>query len=248
MAKRLIDIALASFSLIACAPIVLLAGLAIVVSNPGPIFYRPWRIGLHGRRFRLLKLRSMRVTQNSDSKITSSNDRRVFAVGRFLRATKIDELPQLWNVLTGDMSLVGPRPEDPQIVADHYDELGWQSLQVRPGLAGVSSIYNYTHGEALIGDVDPETDYVERLLPTKLALEAVYLARQSLFYDFGLMLRTLQVLFEKGIGKAAFAAPPEWQEAQQILSRHQTSQGRRASHASVKPPHFSKPKTRRTAD
>src|SRR5207244_1312396 len=114
---------------------------------------------------------------------TGAHDPLVFPLGAWLRAVKLDELPQLINVLKGEMAIVGPRPEDPAIVARHYDALGRETLTVRPGLASPGSIYSSTHGDALLTGPDPEAAYAERLLPVKLALDVVYTRHASLAYD-----------------------------------------------------------------
>src|SRR5438034_1665462 len=117
----------------------------------------------------MFKLRTMHLRRRSDSsRITGPRDPRVFPFGAWLRAVKVDELPQLWNVLRGEMSLVGPRPEDPAIVTRLYTALGLETLAVRPGLASPGSIYSSTHGAALLVGTDPEAAYAERLLPVKL--------------------------------------------------------------------------------
>src|SRR5947209_517094 len=128
----------------------------------------------------MFKLRTMHLRRRSDSsRITGARDPRVFPFGAWLRAVKLDELPQLINVLKGEMAIVGPRPEDPAIVARHYDALGRETLTVRPGLASPGSIYSSTHGDALLTGTDPEAAYAERLLPVKLALDVVYVRHGS---------------------------------------------------------------------
>jgi len=143
------------------------------------------------------------------SVITSARGRRVFPCGRVLRRTKVDELPQLINVLRGEMSLVGPRPEDPKIVEGHYTEEYRTTLEVRPGLASPGSIYAYTHANEEIGEEDAEAVYVHRVLPVKMALERVYVARASLWYDLRIIARTAWVIVALTLGKERFAPPPE---------------------------------------
>ena len=219
MVKRLFDICFAATGLLFAAPVICVAGVAIRLTSPGPVFYQARRIGRFGHEFKMLKLRSMHVASDSKSAITSCGDTRVFLIGRVLRAAKIDELPQLWNVLIGQMSVVGPRPEDPKIVADHFSAADRTTLDVRPGLTSPGSIYNYTHGERLIDGVDPEQSYIERLLPIKMALERVYIQRLSLKYDLQLVVRTAWILIRKMMGHAEFANPPELQPALQDLGR-----------------------------
>ncbi len=218
MAKRLFDILASLAALLLLGPVILFAAAGIRLSSRGPAFYCPKRAGLRGQPFTLLKLRTMHVNQGANvSVVTGANDSRVFAFGSVLRKLKIDELPQLWNILRSDMSVVGPRPEDLKIVAQHYDEIGMSTLAVRPGLAGVSSIYNYTHGEKMLTGPDPEQIYARDLLPVKLALEAVYLRRASITYDFGLILRTVAAIIRIASGQKEFPDPPEMSVARSLL-------------------------------
>ena len=181
------------------------------VVSPGPVFYRAIRAGFKGREFTLYKFRSMHVAQELDASIiTAKDDTRVFAFGKLLRATKLDELPQLWNIVIGDMSFVGPRPEDPAIVHEHYTLDHFRTLDVLPGLVSPGSIFNYTHGEELLDEEDTERCYVEKLLPTKLALEVIYIERASFLYDIGLMFRTVGVLISRMFGRRQFRNPPEF--------------------------------------
>lgn len=213
MAKRLFDLLGASLLLMVTAPCVLGAAMAIRLSSSGPAFYKAKRVGLRGRTFWIYKLRTMHVDRSpSASPITAARDHRVFRVGRWLRFLKLDELPQLFNILRGDMSFVGPRPEDPRIVRAHYGVIGMRTLEVRPGLAGVSSIFNYTHGDQWLDCEQPAKAYVEELLPVKLALELVYLSRVSFWYDLALIGRTMAVILLKTLGKQDFPLPPEWAE------------------------------------
>jgi lipopolysaccharide/colanic/teichoic acid biosynthesis glycosyltransferase len=159
----------------------------------------------------------MHIRPAQGSVITGANDSRIFFVGKVLRALKIDELPQLWDVLLGKMSVVGPRPEDPQIVEKFYDKNGWETLEVAPGLASPGSIYNYTHGDNYLDDNDPEGAYVKGLLPIKLALEQVYVRRQSFGYDMVIIWRTVVTIIQIATGKKQFSDPPEMPEARRIL-------------------------------
>jgi len=154
--------------------------------------------------------------------ITGAHDSRVFLAGRILRALKIDELPQLFDVLIGKMSIVGPRPEDPKIVELYYSSFGRRTLEVAPGLASPGSIYNYTHGHLYLDDHDPEQSYVRKLLPTKLALELVYVRRASLWYDITVILKTAVAILLIGLGKRQFAEPPEIIEARELMKHADT--------------------------
>jgi lipopolysaccharide/colanic/teichoic acid biosynthesis glycosyltransferase len=174
------------------------------------VMYRAVRAGKDGKHFIMLKFRTMRLNQGRVSSIiTGQKDRRIFPFGALLRMTKVDELPQLFNILKGDMSFVGPRPEDPTIVERHYTAEQAKTLAVLPGLASPGSIYHYTHGHHYISDDDPEQSYIEDLLPVKLALDGVYVKERSLWYDIRIVARTICVIAAIVLGKRNFADPPE---------------------------------------
>ena len=218
MAKRLFDMAAAIIGLLLLSPVFLLAFVGIKATSSGPAIYRARRMGQHGVVFVMHKFRTMHVANQQASVITGVADKRVFGFGRLLRATKIDELPQLYDVLTGTMSIVGPRPEDPKIVEQHYNQLARETLNVAPGLASPGSIYNYTHGHLYLRDADPEGSYVRQLLPVKLALELVYLRRQSFTGDLLVIARTAITIVRIALGQRLFAEPPEMAEARQLES------------------------------
>ncbi|MEQ9406229.1 MAG: sugar transferase [Fuerstiella sp.] len=226
MVKRLFDITAASLSLLLFGPIIILAAIGVKLSSPGPAFYCARRAGINGRPFTLFKLRTMHVNQGTGaSAVTGQHDPRIFRFGELLRKLKLDELPQLWNILRGDMSVVGPRPEDMVNVERYYDDLGLSTLTVRPGLAGVGSIYNYTHGERMLTGSDPEQIYARELLPLKLALEAVYLDRACLSYDLSLIARTLSTILRIAAGQTQFPDPPEMDAARILLTSGCTAPG-----------------------
>lgn len=218
MAKRLFDMAAAIIGLLLLSPVFLLAFVGIKATSSGPAIYRARRTGQHGVVFVMHKFRTMHVANQQASVITGVTDKRVFGFGRLLRATKIDELPQLYDVLTGTMSIVGPRPEDPKIVEQHYNQLARETLNVASGLASPGSIYNYTHGHLYLRDADPEGSYVRELLPMKLALELVYLRRQSFTGDLHVIARTAITIVRIALGQRLFAEPPEMAEARQLES------------------------------
>lgn len=217
MVKRLFDVLFATLAILLLAPVFLAAVIAIRITSPGPVLYKARRTGRGGADFVMYKFRTMHVVQQSHSVITGTHDARIFPVGRILRATKIDELPQLFNVLTGQMSIVGPRPEDPAIVAKHYGPLGHETLTIRPGLASYGSLYNYTHGQLLLDESDPEKSYIDQLLPIKLALEVVYVRHRSLTADVCIIMRTVFTIIGIVLGKRRFAEPSEIEEARQLL-------------------------------
>jgi lipopolysaccharide/colanic/teichoic acid biosynthesis glycosyltransferase len=159
----------------------------------------------------------MRVEQAMTSAITAKDDPRVFPFGGLLRRTKIDELPQLLNILRGDMTIVGPRPEDPRMVELFYAPLHYETFRVLPGLTCPGSLYAYTHGEAQLDATDPERCYAERLLPLKLALDIVYVRHASLAYDLALVARTAWMLGTALLGRRSFPPPHELAEARRIM-------------------------------
>jgi len=218
MAKRFIDLCLSVLALVMLSPVFAAAAAGIRLTSPGPVFYNARRMGRRGSVFVMWKFRTMHVRPETGSAITAHNDSRVFLVGRILRALKIDELPQLWNVLKGEMSFVGPRPEDPRIVAHHYDAIGMETLEVAPGLASPGSLFNYTHGHQFLNDDDPEGSYVHQLLPLKLAMEAVYVRQSSLWYDVQIVLRTALTILQIAAGRRLFPDPPELVLARTLLS------------------------------
>ena len=218
MVKRLFDIIASLFALTVLAPVFLAAAIGIRLSSRGPILFRTERAGRNGEPFVMHKFRTMRTEQPAGaSAITAQRDSRVFPWGSLLRQLKIDELPQLFDVLRGKMSVVGPRPEDLRIVRAYYAPEHRQTLTVRPGLASPGSIYNYTHGEGLIGGQDPEGDYLRKLLPVKLALELVYVRHTSLSYDFWIICRTIGVIVQIALGKGQFSDPPEMADVERIV-------------------------------
>jgi len=197
-AKRVLDFTVAALGLLLLAPLFVLIALAIKLDSPGGVFFAHRRVGRYGRPFKVLKFRTMvQDAPKRGGAITAGHDPRITRVGRILRKTKLDELPQLWNVLKGEMSLVGPRPEVEPYVALWEPTLREKVLSVRPGITGLTQI-RYRHEETLLAQQpDPETYYREVLLPLKLQSDAEYVDRRTLLYDLSLILRTLLALFER---------------------------------------------------
>jgi lipopolysaccharide/colanic/teichoic acid biosynthesis glycosyltransferase len=219
MIKRLVDVLLAAVALIVISPVLALAAIGIRLSSPGPILYRAQLTGRNGRPFTMYKLRTMHVDHGGfDSIITATRDPRVFRFGAWLRRVKLDEFPQLINILRGDMSIVGPRPENARIVERYYGPEHRELLRVSPGLTSPGTLYDYTHGDDLVGSSNPEQAYVERLLPIRLALDQVYVRRASLRYDAALVARTLGLIGAIAVGRRVFADPPELAEARTLLA------------------------------
>ncbi|MGH7559673.1 MAG: sugar transferase [Gemmatimonadales bacterium] len=217
MAKRLFDLLSATVALVVLAPVLLLAAVGIRLSSPGPVLHRAPRAGRFGRPFTMYKLRTMRFGAHQGARVTAAGDPRVFPLGRLLRRLKIDELPQLVNVLRGEMSVVGPRPEDPGIVVEQYRPAHWHTLRVRPGLSSPGSLYHDTHCVRLVAGDDPERLYLERVLPLKLALDLVYVRRASFGYDLVIIARTLWVIASSLAGRRRFPEPPELDEARGLV-------------------------------
>jgi lipopolysaccharide/colanic/teichoic acid biosynthesis glycosyltransferase len=198
MAKRVVDLTFAALALVALAPLLLVAMVWVRIDSPGPAFFRQERVGRHGQLFRIHKLRTMRVDAPATGPtITAHADARVTRAGRWLRRYRIDELPQLIDVLRGDMSLVGPRPEVPRFVALYPSELRDKVLAVRPGITDPASLEFFDEGELLAGSSDPEQTYVETILPRKLRRQAEYAERATWWSDLSVMARTLRVLLAR---------------------------------------------------
>lgn len=219
MTKRLFDLVTAAAALLVLTPVLAAAALGIRATSPGPILFRAPRAGRGGRTFTMYKLRTMRDEEAPapSARITAVNDARVFGFGRLLRRTKIDELPQLLNVLRGEMSIVGPRPEDPEIVARHYAPAHLQTLEVLPGLSSPGTLYHDTHCVERIAGDDPVRRYLEEVLPLKAALDLVYVRRASFGYDLAIIARTLWTLLGRFAGRRRFPDPPELTEARGLV-------------------------------
>ena len=186
-AKRTVDFTIAATILLLTLPVIAIVALAIVLDSRGPVFYRAERVGLNGRRLRMLKFRKMHHNATG-LPLTSDDDDRFTRIGRFLSLAKLDEVPQLWHVLKGEMSLIGPRPEDPRFVAERsadYDEI----LRVRPGVTGLSQIA-FAEERAILCKEDPISHYRERIFPQKIRLDRMYAGRPSLAMDFQIIFWT----------------------------------------------------------
>lgn len=198
MAKRLFDLLLSSLGLLVLAPLLLLIALLIKLDSPGPVMFRQERVGRFGRPFHIHKFRTMRHEPAGQGlQITVGADRRITRVGGFLRASKLDELPQLLDVWLGDMSLVGPRPEVPRYVAHYPAELREKVLSVRPGITDIASIEYRDESAVLARAADPEQAYIHEVLPHKLALAAQYVERSSIWLDAWLIWRTLVAIVRR---------------------------------------------------
>lgn len=202
MIRRIADIAIAVVILSVLSPLFVVTCVAIMVGSRGNPFYGGWRVGKGGTRFRMWKFRTMVSGANRlGGSITAPRDPRITTVGRFLRATKIDELPQFFNLLIGDLTLVGPRPEDPNIV-ELYTPEQWQTLKVKPGITGPGQLYYTTDQASTIPDgVEPERFYVNHLLDHKLRIDLEYLNQRTPSSDCRVVLQTI-ALMAKALGNA----------------------------------------------
>ncbi len=199
MAKRMFDIAFSALALTALAPLLLAIALWVTLDSPGPAFFRQVRVGRRGREFRIFKFRTMHVdAERTGLHITVGTDARVTRSGAFLRKYKLDELPQFINVLYGDMSIVGPRPEVPRIVALYPADLRELVLSVRPGITDRASIEFRNENVLLGASVNPEAAYVEQVMPIKLGYYAEYAADRSFAGDLMLIWRTAVLLLPSG--------------------------------------------------
>lgn len=206
--KRAFDLILSTAGLILLSPVFTLIALAIRLSGPGPVFYRQERAGQYGRPFRIWKFRSMLVgADRMGPGITQAGDHRVTRIGAFLRRTKLDELPQLMNVLAGDMSLVGPRPELPRYVA-LYTPQQREILRYKPGITDLASM-RFRDEEALLSQTaDLEHFYLRYCVPKKIELNSQYARRANVLRDCGIIMQTLWLLGFKRTDKSARNRPP----------------------------------------
>lgn len=193
--KRLFDIAASCIGLLLLAPVLLGIAVWIKRDSPGPVFFRQQRIGRHGQPFRIYKFRSMRQ-DNAGLQITVGADDRITRSGHFIRAYKLDELPQLINVLLGDMSIVGPRPEVPRYVALYPADVRAEVLSVRPGITDLASVQYRSESTLLAQSSNPEQTYVDTILPAKLALCRQYVRERSFWLDLRIIGMTLGILLK----------------------------------------------------
>jgi lipopolysaccharide/colanic/teichoic acid biosynthesis glycosyltransferase len=196
--RRWTSCLVAVIGLILFSPIFCMIAIAIRRDSPGPIFYRGRRVGRRGRVFGMLKFRTMHEKPESyqGAPVTAQDDPRISRIGRFLRDTKLNELPQLWNVLVGDMNLVGPRPEDPEIAAGWPPEVRQVILSVRPGVTSPASII-YRDEEGFLSSSSVMEDYMQTILPTKLRLDVQYVRNRNFLTDWDVIFWTAIILLPK---------------------------------------------------
>lgn len=205
MIKRLFDIVLSFIGLIIALPFMIFAIIGIKLSSKGPIFYKAQRVGQHKTPFTMHKFRSMHVDHNGPA-LTAANDKRVFGFGKFLRLSKIDELPQLFDILRGKMSFVGPRPEDPGLFAKYTKEQQ-ETVNVKPGLISPGTLYYYANEELYLTENTSEDVYFERLMPIKLELDRLYANKHGILTDIRLMIQCVWIIFCRILGRTQFPAP-----------------------------------------
>ena len=203
--KRVFDILFAICYLVLFSPVYFLTWIIIKIVSPGPAIYKAKRVGKDGVLFDCYKFRSMRVDSGKVRLTTLENDYRIFPFGKFIRKAKIDEMPQVVNILKGEMSVVGPRPEDKENADKVYVEEYKHILEVKPGLTSTASLYDYTHGELF----EDEESYEKEFMPKKLKLEMYYVKHRSFWYDIQLVLRTAWLIILKTCGKNEFQEPVE---------------------------------------
>lgn len=191
---RLFDIVLAGTALLVLLPILIVVALLVKLTSRGPVFFHGERVGKGGQPFRILKFRTMFNQSRSGPLVTTADDGRVTSFGRFLRDSKIDELPELWNVVVGDMAVVGPRPEDPYYVS-LYSPDQRAILRHRPGLTSPASIA-YRNEESLLRGENWERQYVEEIMPAKLRVDSEYMATRNLATDLRVIARTVVALLD----------------------------------------------------
>ena len=202
--KRFFDVTLCSFALVALSPLFGVTAAAIKLSSPGPVFYFSERAGQDKKPFRFYKFRSMHQTKN-DKGMFVADAERVFTVGKIIRRLKIDELPQLINVIRGDMSIVGPRPMVASAVDSLYCGKYEKVSSVRPGLTSAASLYDYTVGDTYRDD----KAYIREVLPVKLEMELYYVEHESFSYDAELVWRTIVTILQVIGKKKEFKPQPE---------------------------------------
>ena len=200
--RRILDIALALVILPMVSPLFLLAMVAVVVESPGNPFYGGWRVGKGGKKFRMWKFRTMMTgADHLGTAITTRRDPRITKVGWFLRATKIDELPQFINLLAGDLTLIGPRPEAPEFVEKYTPEQR-QILKVKPGITGPTQLqYTVLEAETVPDGQDAERFYVEQVMGKKLRLDLEYINKRTFLSDCRVVLQTV-VLMARAVTEA----------------------------------------------
>ena len=197
--KRAFDMLASSLAIIVLSPVFLFAIVGILISNPGPVFYMASRVGKDNKQFRMIKFRSMRVDDKANEKSLRPDQGRIFPFGRFIRATKIDELPQLLNVFIGDMAVVGPRPAALDQVEITRGGDNAIVASIKPGLTSPSALYDYLYGDC----IENEDEYMDKVAPTRLALDRYYIGKQTIGYDIKMIWYTILCILGTVINRPA---------------------------------------------
>ena len=212
--KRLLDIVLCAVAILVLSPIYLITAVGIELSSPGTILYHSMRGGIHKKPFKFYKFRSMHPPKGKKKDMFVADPNRLFKFGKIIRRLKIDELPQLFNVIKGDMSIVGPRPMTVEHVETIYSGKYEPIAHVRPGLTSPASLYDYT-----VGDTYKDNDaYRREVFPIKLEMELIYVEKESFFYDCWLVWRTIITIIQVFLGKTHFKDQPELAMAKERLA------------------------------
>ncbi len=196
MIKRIFDFTVALLLSVLFLPLFIILAILIKNDSKGPVFFIQQRVGKNNKDFGIFKFRTMFTNAESKGQLTVGKDNRITRAGRFLRKYKLDELPQLFNVLKGDMSLVGPRPEVRKYV-EHYNEEQKKVLSIKPGITDMASIQYADENDLLAGCNDPEKKYITEIMPAKLRLNLQYIAHQSFLMDLKILVRTFSRVFLK---------------------------------------------------
>jgi len=203
--KRLSDLVFSCVAIVVFLPVWAVICIVIKIKSPGPVIYKAKRVGLNGEIFSLYKFRTMHVNSGKVHATTLRSDPRVYPFGKILRMSKLDETPQFFNILRGEMSIIGPRPEDEINAKDIYCGEYSRILSVKPGLSSPASLYDFTHGEKY----DSEESYKEHFLPQKLFLELFYVDNRNYIYDVKIVCRTVVTVVLMLLGKQDFKEPAE---------------------------------------
>ena len=189
--KRTFDIFSSGLALIVLLPVWLIAIIGIEVSDPGPVFYFANSVGKDNKTFKMYKFRSMRVDKNANEKSLRPDQDRIFKFGHFIRATKIDELPQLLNVFFGNMAVIGPRPAAVDQIEITRSGENAIVASIKPGLSSPSALYDYLYGD----NIEDEAEYMDKVAPTRLALDRYYIGKQTVGYDIKIIWYTIVCIF-----------------------------------------------------
>lgn len=192
--KRTVDIIFSLIWIIILSPIYMILSLIIKIDSKGPVLFKQKRIGLHGKPFYIYKFRTMHTDASIDLKITPENDNRITQIGKYLRRYKLDEIPQLFNVIKGDMSLVGPRPEVPEYLCYYSDDFN-RILNVKPGITDLASIKYRNESQLLANRENVAEYYINTILPDKMRMNFEYINKRSLYFDFLIIIKTIKSVF-----------------------------------------------------